>query len=234
MVTKIAWLVFIRAKSKGLPNKCYLKLKGSNILEKIVNSAFKEEINPKEIFLCTSRDETCDELCAIAKGLKIKTLRGSEEYPIERITSIESLEKLQKYNTLVRICGDSPFYPFSIVKKAINFYLDNVNNFYAITNVRLRNFPRGMSIEIYNKNFLFELLDKDPSLKKIEHMSDLMTKHIKDESKIIDIKTDINLINLLPNKLTLDNFDDYKNIEKFLENHIENKIKLIFQKTNFL
>ena len=112
MVKKTAWLIFIRSQSKRLPNKCYLKFKGKNTLERLVNSAISEKIDRRDIFLCTSIHDSCDELVSIAENLGINILRGPEDYPIKRFFNEKAIQRLFKYYFIVRICGDSPFYPF--------------------------------------------------------------------------------------------------------------------------
>ncbi len=234
MVSRIAWLIFIRAKSKRLPNKCYLKIKGLNVLEGLIKNAQINNINPNDIYLCTSLDESCDTLEEIAKQLKINVLRGSEDNPIERINTKKAKLKLNNYDFLVRICGDSPFYPFLIAEKSINTYKKNLNNIFAITNIRKRNFPRGMSIEIYNYQKLLTLLKKNPFLVKIEHMSDLLTKYKPENLKVIDIKTQQNLLEILPNKLTLDTNSDYEKFCYLIECNFEKYFNLIIQNTKLI
>jgi len=233
MVNKTAWLIFIRAKSKRLPNKCYLKLKGKIILERLVNSAINEKIEKSDIFLCTSNHNSCNELVSIAGNIGIKILRGPEEYPVQRFFSEEAFNKLHKYNLLVRICGDSPFYPFLITKKAINMFSNKKEDIFAITNVRKRNFPRGMSIEIYKKDYLFRLLKKDPKLEMIEHISSLITENFQAKFNIIDLDTNINLLDKLPNKLTLDTLKDFQLITKLIENNFDEEINSIIRSVKF-
>ncbi len=221
MVVKIAWLIFARAKSKRLPNKCYLKIKGLNTIERLVKNASINKINKKDIFLCTSIDESCDNLDSIAKILKINVLRGSEDHPLERIISQDAKNKLKNYDYLVRICGDSPFYPFLLTKKSIKAYNNNSDNLFAITNIRKRNFPSGMSIEIYNNEALKTLLNENPFLSKIEHMSELISKNKPKNLKIIDIVSVQNMLEILPNKLTLDTYYDYEKFCYLVENSFE-------------
>tara|TARA_A100000164_G_C21875385_1_gene757330 strand:+ start:239 stop:952 length:714 start_codon:yes stop_codon:yes gene_type:complete len=231
MVVKIAWLIFARAKSKRLPNKCYLKIKGLNTIERIVKNASINNINKKDIFLCTSIDESCDNLESIAKRLKINVLRGSEDYPLERIMSKDAKYKLKNYDYLVRICGDSPFYPFLLTEKSVNAYKNNSDNLFAITNIRKRNFPNGMSIEIYDNQALKNLLNENPLLGKIEHMSELISKNKPKNLKIIDIESSQNMLEILPNKLTLDTCYDYQKFCYLVENNFEEFFDEIIKST---
>ena len=233
MVNKTAWLIFIRAKSKRLPNKCYLKLKGKITLERLVNSAITERIQKSDIFLCTSNHYSCNDLVSIAGNIGINILRGPEDYPVQRFFSEEAFNKLLKYNLIVRICGDSPFYPFRITQKATNMFSPKEEDIFAITNVRKRNFPRGMSIEIYKKDYLFRLLKKEPKLQKIEHMSSIITGNSQAKFKIIDLETNINLLDKLPNKLTLDTLKDFQLFTKLVENNFDEEINSIIRSVKF-
>ena len=198
---EIAWLIFARARSKRLPNKCYLKIKGEVIIERLINKAVLAGIKKKDIFLCTSDDESCEKLSQIARDKDINVLFGSEDFPIQRICNSSAIEKLEKYSNIVRICGDSPLYSFNLVKRAYYKYTSNFKDFFCITNIRKRNFPNGLSIELYSFKNLYEMLKLNTNLQEEEHMSELI-KYSK--MRVVDIITNKNLRDIFPEKLTFE------------------------------
>ena len=122
VVNDICWLIFARAKSKRLPNKCYFDINGEIILERLVTKAKKAGIRLKDIFLCTSDDKSCEKLSSIAIEKKINVLTGAEDFPLKRICSTKAMGEFKKYSNLVRICGDSPFYSFNLALRAFKKY----------------------------------------------------------------------------------------------------------------
>jgi len=227
MVTRIAWLIFSRAKSKRFPKKCYQKIIGETILERLVRKAIYSNIKKNDIFLCTSNDNSCDELESIGIDIGINILRGDEEFPIKRIMSPEAINKLKNYKYIVRICGDSPLYSFNLAKKAAKFYQNNQNNIFCITNTRKRNFPGGLSLEIYNYEKLINLLNLYQELQNEEHMSNLINFS---KEKIIDIYPKINLKNYFPNKLTIDEKKDLHYLTALIKSNIEEKLEKVINK----
>ncbi len=218
MVVKVAWMIFSRAKSTRLPEKCYKTFNGKTTLERLIDRARNQDIQSSDIFLCTSIDKSCDKLCSIANNNGINILRGSEDYPIERITTKDAFLKLSKYPLFVRICGDSPFYSFDLVCKSMAKYYLPENNIFSITNTRLRNYPRGMSIEIYSTLLFKNLLEKYPFLLKREHMASILSDNdITSDLSIVDIQTNNKFLEILPSKLTLDTEDDYIRLSEMLK-----------------
>ena len=136
MVKNIAWLIFARANSKRLPNKCYKKIGGYITLERLVIKALASGIDKNDLFLCTSFEPSCDKLVEVSSKLGINIIRGDEDYPIKRICTNEAIRKLSLYKNIVRICGDSPLYSFELVIKSEKAYREKSNNFFCLTNTR--------------------------------------------------------------------------------------------------
>ena len=169
MLSKCAWLIFIRSNSSRLKNKCYLKFNDKTILEHLIERALSSNIKSKDIFLMTTEDDEDQELLHIADRMSINYLLGPEKFPIQRITN--NLSSLKNYTHFIRICGDSPFYSFKFVANILAS-AKNID-FDFLTNTRLRNFPSGMSIEIYKSQYLLSLLKQNPLYTEEEHMSRL-------------------------------------------------------------
>lgn len=231
MVNKdICWLIFARAKSKRLPNKCYLDLDGEIILERLVSKAEKAGITLKDIFLCTSEDKSCDKLSNIATQKKINVISGAEDFPLKRICSSKAKKVLGNYKHLVRICGDSPFYSFNLALRAYKKYKEHSPDFFCITNTRKRNFPNGLSLEIYSCKHLFEMLNIYIELQEIEHMSDLINLSKKE---IIDVVTTTNFLINFPKKLTIDTYSDYLYICDLINTDLEKELEYEIINTSF-
>ena len=209
MVNDIAWLIFIRAGSSRFPQKCFAPILGKNVFQWISERSAHHLIPPEHIFLCTSVHEENKSLIRQAQYLKHQYLTGPEEYPLQRITT--NLKALQSYKYLVRICGDSPFYPFGLAQRLISTL--NHSNCCAITNTRTRCFPSGYSIEIYNRQMLYDFFAQHPDMDLQEHMSAILHHHYYKSRNVIDLSTTSSLDFFLSPRYTL----DYRRDIEFLE-----------------
>ena len=205
MVATIAWLVFIRADSRRLPGKCYLDISGKNVFGWLSARSGEAGVDKKDLFLCTSNKENNKRIIKQAEALGHNVLIGPEDYPTQRIS--QNWDSLSDYTFIVRICGDSPMYPFRFVKQVAGML--EKHEPVAITNTRLRNFPSGFSIEVYETSYLKHVCTKDKGVTKNEHMSVLLqSKPYTETSRTIDI-TSANGFNVFgEQKYTLDAVSD--------------------------
>lgn len=209
MVTRTAWLLFIRAASSRFEGKCYYPILNRNILAWLSLRSKSAGILPRDLFLCTSNMPENKSLILQAQQLGHSVLIGPEDYPIQRITCNWNL--IETYTAIVRICGDSPLYPFSFVRRTIEFYRSDKSS--AITNTRLRNFPSGFSIEIYYRSQLYNYLKINPEQSRLEHMSDLLEYQSLIGANIIDIQCNEAIDFFHSDRYTVDYIDDIYHIE---------------------
>ena len=213
MVDGVAWLIFIRSQSSRFPNKCYAPLHGKTIYEHLAYRSQELGIDPRAIYLCTSDSIYDRPLITMANSFCHSILVGPEKYPIVRIT--ENWGKLIDFRYIVRICGDSPLYPFRLVQRAIETY-DRFRPS-AITNTRLRNFPAGMSIEVYNRAALKRYLEQNSQEKFREHMCTILKEESFLAQDTIDIRTKDSLDFFDHQRYTVDYREDIEKIETILE-----------------
>lgn len=205
MVGSIAWLVFIRADSRRLPGKCYLDIAGKNVFGWLSARSGEAGVDKKDLFLCTSNKENNRQIIRQANKLGHSVLIGPEEYPIQRIN--KNWDRLRRYKFIVRICGDSPMYPFVFVKHIVEMF--EKEQPIAITNTRLRNFPSGYSIEIYERSYLECFLLGNTGLTMEEHMSVLLKKKpYSEDSRTLDISSANGFNVFEETKYTLDTIED--------------------------
>ena len=231
MVKNIVWLIFARANSKRLPKKCYKKIGNKTILEKLVINAIKSGIDKSDLFLCTSDDSSCDDLVKLSQKIGINCIRGDENYPTKRICTDDVITKLSIYRNIVRICGDSPFYSFNLAIKSEKVYREKFQDVFCITNTRKRNFPSGLSIEIYDRIKFFDLMIREKYLQNIEHMSQV---YRYTDNKIIDITLKKDFHKMIPYKLTLDEYKDFVFLNNLVKSDFEDKLKKAINEIEFL
>ena len=205
VAARIAWLVFIRADSRRLPGKCYLDISGKNVLGWLSTRSGEAGVNKKDIFLCTSEKESNELIISQARQLGHNVLLGPEEYPVQRIS--ENWDRLSGYKFIVRICGDSPMYPFRYVRHVVDM-LERYDPV-AITNTRLRNFPSGFSIEVYEATYLRNFFEENMVLTEQEHMSTILRdKPFVDSHRTMDISSACGFDIFEESRYTLDIAED--------------------------
>ncbi len=238
-MVKCAWLIFIRSSSTRLPGKAYLKLGNKIMLEHIVSNLMHDGVNVSDIFLCTSSSSADDKLHKIAIQLGIKVIRGEENEPIKRYW--DNLYIWKDYHYISRVNGDSPMYIARLGLEA----LEDIERFEKlpdiITSIRggKRNFPSGLSLEIYKAQHLNELLSEHQEYCCCEHMSELIDLSENRGGQILDVKPHLSILDEYNCKLTIDTLDDYYFINELVENErfqdflgYYRSIKLIFERFN--
>ena len=227
----IAWLVFARANSSRLPNKCYKLLKYKNSLQHIVDDICSQGVRKDNIYLATSNHPANQRLLQISQDLEICNIIGQENYPISRIYYNKSI--LSEYDYVVRICGDSPLYCSSLVIKSIILAQQLKLSPDAITNTRLRNFPSGMSIEIYNTKKLFDLFDLNPFLVYEEHLAKLLNSDSTNGWLIKDLIFTHKIPSDYLVKLTLDTESDFFMLQNLFDSQKAAQIKSYYNNFDF-
>jgi spore coat polysaccharide biosynthesis protein SpsF (cytidylyltransferase family) len=216
-MVKCAWLIFIRSSSTRLPGKAYLKLGNNIMFEHIVLNLMHDGVNISDIFLCTTRSPADDKLQKIAFQLGIKVIRGEEAEPIKRYW--DNLYIWKDYDYISRVNGDSPMYIARLGLEALE-RIDNLNSLPdVITSIRggKRNFPSGLSLEMYKAQHLNALLSEHQEYCCREHMSELIGLSENRGGQILDVMPHSSILDEYNCKLTIDTYDDYCFINDLVE-----------------
>ncbi|WP_320667186.1 glycosyltransferase family protein [Prochlorococcus sp. MIT 1307] len=206
---KIVSTIEARMTSSRLPGKVLLRSKGIPLLGHLVNRLKKVE-SIDEIVLATTTKKTDNVLESFANEYEIGCFRGEEDDVMKRV--INAGEEY-KADVIVEITGDCPLIDPGIIEQVIRTFKANKCDF--VNNNTLQSYPDGMDTRVITlaalkKSYLLtdNVLDK-------EHV----TLHIKNNPDLFKI---INLV-APPDLhwpelgLTLDEYDDYKLINKVIE-----------------
>lgn len=203
--------------SQRYPGKMLAPFLGKPVLAHVVDRIKISKVNPK-IILATSENYTDDPLALYAKYLGIEVVRGSHNDVFSRF--VLTLNKF-KCDAFFRVCGDSPLLLPSLFDKAVSIF--GQADYDLVTNVFLRTFPDGMSIELIKTRTFIETEKKIKNKKDQEHITQYFYSKNK-EFKIHNIKCgkpfDPNL------KLTLDKLEDLKKLEEWDQNRKEEYEKI--------
>ena len=111
---------------------------------------------------------------------------------------------------MIRICADSPLIDWRLIDRMINLS-KNLVDYDIISNVNVRTFPKGQSVEIIEPK-IFGIPSKSLSLSQKEHV----TKFFYDRKnyKIFNFKSKKNYKNY---NLCVDNYNDYLLVLKLIK-----------------
>jgi len=230
MNKKIVAVIEARMGSTRLPGKVLLKVRGKQMLERLVNR-IKSIPLINEIVLATTSNQKDNILEKFSIENNIKCYRGSEQDVLSRVIEA-GLEN--KADIIVEITGDCPIIDPNIVKNAINLYLNNQVDY--VSNVEIRSYPDGMDVQVYSLTTLMNSADLTKDSLDREHVTLFIRKHPELYTRIdmiapkelhwpelgltLDENNDFLLLSKIINKLEPinENFDCHE-IIKYLKNN---------------
>lgn len=107
-------LITVRSSSTRLPRKCFLPFGEGNVLNHVAKRAISSGIKP---IICTSSDESDDEIQDFCKENNLQYFRGSLENKLKRWLSCAKNFNLLDFHT---IDADDPFFDPLQVKESVN------------------------------------------------------------------------------------------------------------------
>lgn len=155
-MNKIGIIICSRLKSNRLPNKCFLRLAGSYIIEQLI-----KRLEPMGISIILAVPEKeFDYYDRHLNNKNITLFSGCADDPLFRTYQAAKIHDIKH---IIRITHDKIFIsPFQI-KKFIKEYFDKKLNY-----IYSNNFIDGMSFEIFDRETLKEACRK---FKDVEHIS---------------------------------------------------------------
>lgn len=124
------------------------------------------------IVIATSTERTDDPVFEFANNKGVFCHRGSLRDVASRL--LGAAEDFGVEHVL-RVCGDSPMLDPAIVDQAIRLYNDNEVD--LVTNVQVRTFPKGQSVEVFSTELLAAALKKDLGPMEREHVTPYFYGH---------------------------------------------------------
>ena len=139
---------------------------------------------------------------------------GDKENVLKRFFNASN--KYKNYNQIIRITGDCTLSDPNLIDEMIIDHLNSNSNF--TSNVISRTFPDGLDVEIFKRKLLQEIYKKVSSKFDKEHVTSWIVRNKKNLINNFSQKNDFSGY-----KISVDEFDDYKNL-KFLIKKNKNNI----------
>src|SRR5690606_3770927 len=156
-------IVQARFSSRRLPGKVLAPVAGKPMLAWLLERLAHVE-GLDEICVATSRDVSDDAVATFCRAESIDCHRGSLEGVAARL--LEAAET-RGADAFVRVNGDSPLLDPRIVSRAVSLYRKFEPD--LVSNVLVRSFPKGQSVEVVRTATLKSALDDIADAEDREH-----------------------------------------------------------------
>jgi spore coat polysaccharide biosynthesis protein SpsF len=144
---KSAIFITVRMKSSRLPRKALLEIKGTSVIEHLVDR-LKLAKSPDLIVLCTSTHPDDAVLVDVARRNHIESFQGSEDDKLDRY-----LKAASKYGLdfIIVTHGDNIFYEPEIIDEVIKLYSETKADYIDCRELPLGTTPQGMKFGALKK-----------------------------------------------------------------------------------
>ena len=222
----ITLIICARCSSKRFPNKVLKKINGIPLIlqvyERVKNSKYVDKV-----IVATSNISSDDKLKKLCLQKNIECYRGSLNNVFSRFVNII---KIHKADIVIRISADSPFIDSRLIDKSIKIFLSKRVD--IVTNILKRTYPKGQSIEVFNKKIFLRSKKLKLTTYEKEHVSPyfyqnknkykIFNFHLKNDlskyNLTIDFREDLLLFNKIIKKIKKSNiYYSYQNILKFIK-----------------
>jgi spore coat polysaccharide biosynthesis protein SpsF len=148
---KLVAMVTARLSSERLRGKVIRQLRDRPLLVHILDRLrLVGRLN--EIVIATSTESADDAVAALAEKAGVICWRGSSNDVLGRLWGAAVVRNA---DAVVRISGDSPLIDPSLVRRAIELFLESRPD--IVTNTFPRTFPKGQSVEVISRGALDRL-----------------------------------------------------------------------------
>jgi spore coat polysaccharide biosynthesis protein SpsF len=197
-------IVTARMSSQRLPGKSLKPIASKPLLQWVVDN-LRHTRAP--IVVATSEEASDDPIAAWCAGHQVRYCRGPLDDLAARVMQAAQMAGAEAF---VRISGDSPLIDPSLVSYAIKLY--ECAGVDVVTNVQLRTFPKGMSVEVIRLAALRELLDRHGAKADREHVTTVFYR--SNGARVVNFTSGEDLGHV---QLSVDSEADYRSIEQILE-----------------
>tara|TARA_B100001093_G_C26615648_1_gene922204 strand:+ start:38 stop:823 length:786 start_codon:yes stop_codon:yes gene_type:complete len=214
---KIKLLIIVRLSSKRLKKKALLKINNLTLIE-ILILRLSKFFNPKNIIICTARNQNNEALKKISNACKVSFFAGAEKNIFKRI--IDCQRKF-KFKHFVRITGDNPLTDPKSIIKLCHKHIKNKNDF-----TFTKSLAAGMRPEVIS----FQALKKAKNLAIDKNSSEYLTYFfVRASFKFEEVSLRKYFANENLSSITIDTLDDFKRLKNLLKRNIFLSRKLMIE-----
>lgn len=169
--------------SRRFPGKVLAPLNGQPIIVRVI-SQIAQTLPQEQITVATSTEQSDDPLASYVQQIGVSVYRGPLDNVFERF---QLCLREHPCAWFFRVCADSPLLDHKLLKTMLQYANDDRTD--LVTNVQVRTFPRGCSLEMINSE-TFARIDASQlqSADQKEHATKVFYDHPED-FEIINIES---------------------------------------------
>ena len=180
----VGFVLQARSDSKRLPNKAFLPLGDSSLIEKCFRILIDSAVELGMPILATTDRGIDNDLAELAQSYGLYVYRGPLENVLERFYKVSQIFELQ---IISRLTGDNPFIPPTLQRNLI-LDPDLKYNYPIILSTRCTGMPKGLDFEAFNATALKLAHSFANSDYDLEHVTPLMYRESLFRKKIKKIE----------------------------------------------
>jgi spore coat polysaccharide biosynthesis protein SpsF len=203
---RVGAIIQARFSSRRLPGKVLRPLCGKPLLAHLVERLQRSAVLDV-VAVATSTDPSDDAVAAFCAGAGIACQRGALDDVLGRVREAARALKL---DGIVRVSGDSPLLDPALVRQTVKLF--RRGDWDLVTNVQIRTFPKGQSVEIIAAAALERAAAKAKSAAEREHVTPYLYAH-PELFRIRNLAARVARPNL---QLSVDTAEDFARIEAIL------------------
>jgi spore coat polysaccharide biosynthesis protein SpsF len=203
---RVGAIIQARFSSQRLPGKVLRPLCGKPLLAHLVDR-LRRCTTLDLVGVATSTEPSDDAVAEFCAGAELACYRGSLDDVLGRISSAAQIFEL---DGVVRLSGDSPLLDPSLVSHAVRLFRQGGLD--LVSNVQVRSFPKGQSVEIISAEALAQAADKARGAAEREHVTPFLYAH----AELFRIRNLVARVARPTLQLSIDTAEDFARIEEIL------------------
>jgi spore coat polysaccharide biosynthesis protein SpsF len=166
-------IVQARMSSSRLKGKVLHDVRGKPLLQYLLEGlSLCKSVNKKVV--ATSTEKSDDSIANFCRKYNVDCYRGELNDVAGRFVDVL---KRYRFNSFVRINGDSPLLDYRLIDKAVRIFQRGTYD--IVTNVFPRTFPKGQSIEVLNSEIFMKSYSDFMEEEDFEHVTKFFYKNSK-------------------------------------------------------
>jgi len=210
---KIIAIIQARMSSKRFPGKALHKVNKKPLLQYIIERLKNIEFLKDSIIVATSKQAADNPIEFFCNKNNVKCYRGQLNNVAGRFFTL--LEQYQ-CDAFIRISGDSPLIDHHLIEKGIKIFISE--KYDIVTNILVRTFPKGQSVEIFDSNVFKINYKKIKAPDDLEHVSKYFYRN-KRKYNLYNFTSGHNYQNVQLSVDTQQDMNTFKKIIKMMDLH---------------
>ena len=203
---RVGAIIQARFSSQRLPGKVLRPLCGKPLLAHLVDR-LRHSTALDVIGVATSTETSDDAIATFCTDAEIACYRGALDDVLGRI---QAAARHFELDGIVRVSGDSPLLDPALVRQAVKLF--RRGGWDLVTNVQIRSFPKGQSVEILSADALDRAAKNSRAAAEREHVTPYLYAH----PDLFRIRNLVARIARPALQLSVDTAEDFARIEAIL------------------